>query len=68
MTLAGHMTMKCVAPVFLNETMVAIACHEPEESCFCKVFGIDCAEPAADVAAWFAGEELYWKVVTENGQ
>ena len=25
MTLAGHMTMKCVAPVFLNETMVAIA-------------------------------------------
>ena len=22
-------------------TMVAIACHEPEESCFCKVFGID---------------------------
>lgn len=42
-------------------TMVAIACHEPEESCFCKVFGIDCAEPAADVAAWFAGEELYWE-------
>ena len=49
-------------------TMVAIACHEPEESCFCKVFGIDCAEPAADVAAWFAGEELYWKALTEKGQ
>ena len=47
-------------------TMVAIACHEPEESCFCKVFGIDCAEPAADVAAWFAGEELYWKSLTEK--
>ena len=48
-------------------TMVAIACHEPEESCFCKVFGIDCAEPAADVAAWFVEEELYWKPLTEKG-
>ena len=26
-------------------TIVALACHEPEESCFCKVFGIDCADP-----------------------
>lgn len=26
-------------------TIVALACHEPEESCFCKAFGIDCAEP-----------------------
>ena len=24
-------------------TIVAMACHEPEETCFCKVFGIDCA-------------------------
>ena len=31
--------------------IVAMACHEPEETCFCKVFGVDCAEPAADVAA-----------------
>ena len=46
-------------------TIVAIACHEPEESCFCKVFGIDCAEPAADVAAWFAEGNLYWKPLTE---
>ena len=48
-------------------TMVAIACHEPEESCFCKVFGIDCSDPAADVAAWFVGGELYWKALTEKG-
>ncbi len=27
-------------------TIVAMACHEPEESCFCKVYGIDCAEPS----------------------
>ena len=48
-------------------TMVAIACHEPEESCFCNVFGIDCSDPAADVAAWFVEEELYWKSLTEKG-
>ena len=48
-------------------TIVALACHEPEESCFCKVFGIDCAEPAADVAAWMIQGELYWKPLTEKG-
>ena len=35
-------------------TIVALACHEPEESCFCKVFGVDCAEPDADVVMWNA--------------
>ncbi len=49
-------------------TIVALACHEPEESCFCKVFGIDCAEPVADVAAWMIGDELYWKAITEKGE
>ncbi len=49
-------------------TIVALACGEPEESCFCKVFGIDCAEPDADVATWAVGEELYWKALTEKGE
>ena len=49
-------------------TIVALACHEPEESCFCKVFGIDCAEPAADVAAWMIQGEFYWKPLTEKGE
>ena len=49
-------------------TIVAIACHEPEESCFCKAFGIDCAEPAADVATWMVEGELYWKALTEKGE
>ena len=49
-------------------TVVALACHEPEESCFCKVFGIDAAEPASDVAAWFIGEELCFKALTEKGE
>ena len=49
-------------------TIVALACHEPEESCFCKVFGVDAANPAADVAAWMIEDELHWKALTEKGE
>lgn len=49
-------------------TIVALACHEPEESCFCKVFGVDAASPAADVATWMIKGELYWKALTEKGE
>ena len=49
-------------------TIVAMACHEPEESCFCKAFGIDCASPDADVAVWMIEGELYWKALTEKGE
>ena len=48
-------------------TIVALACHEPEETCFCKVFGVDAAHPAADVAAWME-DTLYWRPETEKGQ
>ena len=49
-------------------TIVALACHEPEETCFCKVFGVDAAHPAADVTAWMVEDTLYWKPETEKGQ
>ncbi|MGN0182891.1 MAG: 4Fe-4S dicluster domain-containing protein [Candidatus Ornithomonoglobus sp.] len=50
-------------------TIVALACNEPELSCFCKVFGTDCSEPAgADVITWLVGDELFWKPVTEKGE
>lgn len=48
--------------------IVALACKEPEETCFCSVFGIDCAEPSADVAVWMTEEELYWKALTQKGE
>lgn len=51
-----------------HSTLVALACHEPEETCFCKVFGIDAANPAGDVSTWFVGENLYWKALTEKGE
>ena len=49
-------------------TIVALACHEPEETCFCKAFGIDCANPEADVTVWTVADELYWKPFTEKGE
>ena len=49
-------------------TIVAMACHEPEETCFCNVFGIDCAQPAADVAVWMVGDTMCWKALTEKGE
>ena len=49
-------------------TIVAFACHEPEETCFCKVFGVDAAAPASDVAVWTVGEDLYWKAQSEKGE
>ena len=49
--------------------IVAMACNEPEESCFCNTFGIDCADPSgiADVSVWNTAEYLYWKPITEKG-
>ena len=50
--------------------IVAMACHEPEESCFCKVFGVDCADPeksAADVAVWMLGEKLPYSNLSLEG-
>ena len=48
--------------------VVSLACHEPEDSCFCKTFGIDAAEPAADVAMWQVADGYAWEAKTEKGQ
>jgi heterodisulfide reductase subunit C len=47
--------------------IVALACNEPEESCFCKAFGIDCANPGADVSIWMKDEFIYWQANTDKG-
>ena len=49
-------------------TLVSLACGRPETSCFCKVFGVDCAEPQGDVITWLAGDTLYWQPKTEKGE
>ena len=48
--------------------IVTLACHAPETSCFCKVFGVDCAAPGGDVTTWWVGEELYWLPNTDKGE
>ena len=49
-------------------TIVSMACGRPETSCFCKVFGVDCAQPEGDVITWLAGQTLYWQPKTEKGE
>lgn len=50
-----------------NGTVVTLACGEPEETCFCSVFGIDAVNPKGDVAAWIIDDVLYWKSITKKG-
>ena len=49
-------------------TVVTLACSKPEESCFCKAFGIDATAPQGDVTTWLDDQYLYWQVNTEKGE
>ena len=49
-------------------TVVTLSCNEPEESCFCSVFGIDAANPAGDVSAWIVNDTMYLRANTEKGE
>jgi heterodisulfide reductase subunit C len=49
-------------------TIVTLACSKPEESCFCKVFGIDATAPQGDVTTWLDEAYLYWQANTEKGE
>ncbi|MBQ8406116.1 MAG: 4Fe-4S dicluster domain-containing protein [Clostridia bacterium] len=49
-------------------TIVTLACSKPEESCFCKAFGIDATAPQGDVTTWLDDEYLYWPANTEKGE
>lgn len=51
-----------------HATVVTLACARPEETCFCRSFGIDPAEPSGDVTCWESGGVLYWQANTEKGQ
>ncbi len=51
-----------------HSTVVSLACDMPEETCFCGTFGIDAANPAGDVTAWIAGDEMLFRANTEKGE
>lgn len=48
-------------------TIVSMACTKPAETCFCRTFGIDAADPEGDVVCWEDGENLYLTAKTEKG-
>ncbi|MBE5921334.1 MAG: 4Fe-4S ferredoxin [Lachnospiraceae bacterium] len=48
--------------------VITMACGQPEESCFCTVFGIDPANPIGDVVTWLVDGTLYWEAKTEKGE
>lgn len=45
-----------------------LACGKPQESCFCKVFKVDAANPMGDVTMWKADDALYLRANTEKGE
>ena len=48
--------------------IVSLACNRPAETCFCTTFGIDAAEPGADVSTWKTADALYLQANTEKGR
>jgi formate hydrogenlyase subunit 6/NADH:ubiquinone oxidoreductase subunit I len=51
-----------------NGIMITSACGEPEETCFCSVFGIDSAECAyGDATTWTVGDTVYLRANTDKG-
>jgi ferredoxin len=48
-------------------TVITLACNNPESSCFCKVFGVDPANPKGDIQATIANEEMFFEPLTDKG-
>jgi len=48
--------------------IVSVACTRPSETCFCKTFGINPAEPAGDISVWRTETDLYFRSNTEKGE
>lgn len=53
-----------------HATIIALACGEPEESCFCTAFDIDPANPrtTADVTSWNVNGSIYLSPVSDKGK
>ena len=48
-------------------TIVTLACTETASTCFCKLFGIDAANPKGDVSSWTDGENIWFESNTDKG-
>jgi len=49
-------------------TLVSVACGNPKDSCFCKNFGVDPAQPDADVVLWLIDGEYFCEAYTDKGR
>ncbi len=49
-------------------TIITLACTAPADTCFCHAYKIDAAEPGADVSAWLADGNYYFKANTPKGE
>lgn len=48
--------------------VVSMACQRPSETCFCQTFGIDPANPGADVSCYKTDTEIFFVANTEKGE
>ena len=48
--------------------IISLACTKPVETCFCKTFGIDAAEPEGDVVCHKTASALYMEAKTDKGE
>ena len=48
--------------------IVSLACTRPSETCFCRTFGIDAANPGGDIMCYKEEDAWYFDALTEKGQ
>lgn len=50
-----------------HATIISMACTKPAETCFCKTFDIDGADPDGDIVCYKTDDSLYLDSKTEKG-
>ena len=51
-----------------HATIVSLACTKPVETCFCKTFDIDAANPGGDIVCYKTDDYLYLDAKTDKGE
>lgn len=51
-----------------HAVLMSVACTKPQETCFCKTFGIDASEPEGDIVCYKTDDALYMDAKTEKGE
>ena len=49
-------------------TVFSLACTRPQATCFCTTFGIDPANPGADVQCYIDADTVYLEALTDKGR